>query len=122
MLKKTASEDAQQMTFVAPSIMHGRHAQAMADGQAVTITIAAQVGMRNAATYLLWSYDATPTNGSIVITDGEVTITLYVIDGGQNFIPLEGIAFAINAAVTITLASGGAAVKGSLAIIGARGV
>lgn len=115
-------EDTQQMTFRAPSIMHGRHAQAMADGQATIVTIAAQAGLRNTATYLLWSYDATPVNGSVTITDGTVTITLYVTASGPGFLPLEGIAFAVNADVTITLSSGGAAVQGSLALVGVRGI
>ncbi len=122
MLPKIMGEDTQTMTFRAPSIMHGRHAQAPADGQAAIVTIAAQTGLRNTATYLLWSYDATPTNGQITITDGEVTITLYVTDSGPGFLPLEGIAFAVNTAVIATLASGGGAVQGSLALIGVRGV
>lgn len=122
MLKKIAGEDTQQMVFRAPSILHGRHAGSGADGQAVVVTIAAQAGLRNTATYLLWSYDATPTGGQITITDGEVTVTLFVTASGPGFLPLEGIAFAVNTDVTATLSSGGAAVQGSLALLGVRGV
>ncbi len=122
MLKKIMGEDTQQMTFRAPSILHGRHAQVGTAGQAVSVTIAAQTGLRNTATYLLWSYDATPTSGQITITDGEVTITLFVTDAGPGFLPLEGIAFAENTAVTATLASGGAAVLASIALLGVRGI
>ncbi len=78
--------------------------------------------MRNTATYLLWSYDATPTNGQITVTDGEATITMFVTVAGPGFLPLEGIAFAENVTVTATLASGGAAILGSLALLGVRGI
>ncbi len=121
-LPQIPGQDTQTFTFRAPSIMLGRHASAGADGQAAIVTIAAQAGLRNTATYLLWSYDAAPTNGQITITDGEVTITLYVTSAGPGFIPLEGVAFAENTAVTATLSSGGAAVQGSLALIGVRGI
>ncbi len=121
-LPKIYGEDTQQFTFRAASVLHGRHAQVGIANQIVIVTVAAQAGMRTALTYLLWSYDATPTDGQITITDGEVTITLFVTSGGPGFIPLEGIAFAQNTAITVTLASGGAAVIGSLALLGVRGI
>ncbi len=121
-LLQIPGQDTQSFTFRAPSILHGRHTQVGTAGQAVTATIAAQAGLRNTATYLLWSYDAIPTDGQITVTDGAATITLFVTTAGPGFIPLEGIAFAVNTAVTATLSSGGAAVIGSLALLGVRGV
>ncbi len=120
-LLKIPGEDTQRLTFTAPSILHGRHAQSGTDNGPVTVTVAAQVGQRTAMTYLLWSYDVAPTGGQITITDSTVTITLFVTSAGPGFIPLEGVAFAENAAVTATLTAGGAGVIGSLALIGVRG-
>lgn len=121
-LLKLTGEASQKYTFVAPSILHGRHAQVGADNEIVTVTVAAQVGQRTAMTYLLWSYDEAPTGGQITITDDEVTITLFVTDAGPGFIPLESVAFAENAAVVATLTSGGAAIAGSLALLGVRSI
>ena len=86
-LLQLPGQDTQTFTFPAPSIMLGRHANAGEDGQEAIVVIAAQAGLRNTATYLLWSYDAAPTGGQITITDGEVTITLYVTTAGPGLTP-----------------------------------
>jgi hypothetical protein len=66
-------------------------------------------------TGVIWSYDATPTGGNLLIQDGGSTICSFDITvAGPGFMdspyPLFG-----NAAMTLTLAAGGSGVKGKLA-------
>jgi hypothetical protein len=106
--------------YQAPSEYFGRHTISGED-QLLTLTIAAPLGeLRNSFNYLHWSYDGNPTNGVLTITSGDVTETMYITSGGVGFLPFEGVAFARNTAVTVTLTAGGSGVNGSIAIIGAR--
>ncbi len=112
----------QEMDYVyqAPSEFFGRHSK-NGDNILLTLTIAAPgKGLRNAFNYIHWSYSATPTNGTLTITDGSVTETIFISSAGVGFLPFEGIAFSENATVTITLSAGGININSSVVIIGAR--
>lgn len=63
-----------------------------------------------------WSYNATPTNGSLTITDGGVRVFyVYITDAGPGFFGWpSGLRFNPNSQVVVTLAAGGAAVSGTL--------
>jgi hypothetical protein len=86
----------------------------------LTITLAAPADIRRwTFDYVHWSYNVTPSEGILTITDGVgVTEIIYIASGGPGFLPF-GNAFAGSAAVTITLSAGGTDVNSSLAVIGA---
>ncbi len=106
-----------------PVAFESQHAQAGVAGVPTVVNLAPPNGrLRNTFSLLLWSYDAVPVGGQITITDGASTLTLYVTNDGPGFLPFEGITFAENTQVTITLSSGGATVTGSLVVVGARSI
>lgn len=79
-------------------------------------TLAAISGGYNVIDQILFSYDATPA-GSITITDGTTTIVLSIVDSGPGHVPFtDKFAGALGAAVTVTLAAGGAGVTGKVAV------
>ena len=90
---------------------------APAANTAAVVTLGAPgAGRYNVIASVEWSYDDDPTGGSLVITDGAITVfTQYITTGGPGFfqwVPPKR--FGTNSAVTITLAAGGAAVTGSV--------
>jgi len=107
--------------YQAPSEYFGRHAIS-GNNILLTLTIAApgRADLRNAFNYIHWSYDGAPTDGTLTITSGDLTETMFITSGGVGFLPFEGVAFAENTVVTVTLSAGGSGVSGSVAIIGAR--
>lgn len=80
-----------------------------------TVTFAAVTGKRHIITGVAWSYDATPTGGSIVVADNLLgtLLSLTITASGPGFIifPLP-VASDLDAQITITLAAGGASVSG----------
>lgn len=109
--------------YQAPSEWFGRHS-AIGTNVGVVLTMAAPGGiLRNSYNYLHWSFDAVPTAAAtLTITDGSVTQILHITNSGPGYLPYEGIAFAENVAVTVTLSAGGVGVTGSVSIIGARAI
>ena len=107
--------------YQAPSEYFSRHA-ANGTNVLLTLTIAApgREDLRNAFNYIHWSYSGTPAIGILTIISGDLTETMFITSGGVGFLPFEGVAFAKNTAVIVTLSAGGAGVNGSVAIIGAR--
>lgn len=91
------------------------HAPAVNTAAVVTLA-AGGAGVSNVVSGIYWSYNATPTGGSLAITDGGTTVfTEYITAGGPGFFPFAPPRrFADNSQVVITLAAAGAAVAGSL--------
>lgn len=79
------------------------------------VTYAAVAGKRHVITGVAWSYDATPTGGSIVVADNVTGtfLSLAITASGPGFIafPLPK-AGDPGSTLTITLAAGGASVSG----------
>lgn len=107
--------------YQAPAEFHGRHAQNGTNAPLILTIAPPGAPFRNAFNYVHWSFDATPT-ATLTITDGSVTEIIYITNSGPGFLPFEGVAFALNAAVTITLTAGGAGINSGVAIVGARAV
>lgn len=100
----------------------GRFAQVGAANAPLTITLEAPTlgTIRNGFAWLHWSYNAAPTNGQITIVSGELSYTIFITAAGPGFLPFDQTVFRPGEQVVITLAAGGAAVRGSLAILGAK--
>lgn len=81
-----------------------------ASGAASVITLAAPVAGYNVIDWVSWSYAAAPSSGELTITDGITTIKSHILAGGPGYIHFgeRGACFAINTAVTVTLADGSA--------------
>ncbi len=82
---------------------------------AAVVTFAAVAGKRHIITGVAWSYDATPTGGSIVVSDNlaGTLLSLTITASGPGFIPFPmPMASDVGAVLTITLAAAGAAVSG----------
>lgn len=100
----------------------GRFAQVGAANAPVSITIETPgIGSaRSGLSWLHWSYDGTPTGGAITLTAGTLTYTMFITTGGPGFLPFSDTLFPPGQPVTITLAAGGASVRGSLAALGVK--
>ena len=82
---------------------------------AAVVSLAAADGIYQVVAAVVWSYDNTPTGGSLIITDGTTTITIAIVDQGAGKLELKRpFAGAKGAGVTITLAGGGGGVTGKL--------
>lgn len=88
------------------------------------VTYAAVAAQRHQIGGIVWSYTGgIPTGGNLLVADAGVTIFIIDIpDEGVGFImfPSPIIAAAINTALVITLAAGGAGITGKLNILGHR--
>lgn len=95
---------------------------------AATVTLAAVAnsaggeGRRWSIGGIAWSYDATPSGGSISITNGGTkAFDLDITSAGPGSITFgEPLKADPNAAVVVTLAAGGAGVTGKLVVLGAK--
>jgi hypothetical protein len=82
-----------------------------ASGNAAVIVLNAVSQNYNVIDWILWSYDATPTSGSLTITDSTNNTTLAkidIIDGGPGgtFFSERGMTTPVGTETTITLADG----------------
>lgn len=90
-----------------------------ANTAAVITKAAGGAGVSNVLGLVAWSYDLTPTAGSLIIEDGAGT-TVFKIDlpdKGAGFLPFNpGLKGTANTAMVITLAAGGAGVSGVVSV------
>ncbi len=81
---------------------------------AIVVLAAPGAGVSNVVGMVSWSYDATPTAGSLVIECGASTV--FKVDtptAGPGFFPFDpGLKCTANTAMTATLAAGGGSVNG----------
>ena len=87
---------------------------------AAVVTYAGDATKKHAITGIAWSYaGGTPVGGNLQITDGGAVVFTVDIDksgpGGYEF-PRPKMGMAINSAMVITLAAGGAGVTGKVSI------
>lgn len=83
---------------------------------------AAGGGVSHVLDRVIWSYNATPTGGSLTIADGAtILVAVDITSGGPGFIDV-GFLGTTNTAMTITLASGSTGVTGKLGWAGKRTV
>jgi hypothetical protein len=86
---------------------------------AVTITLAASGTTTHVVTVLAYSYSASPTGGQITIKDGATTVFDLDVTSTWEVVasmPPGGIKGTAGAAMTVTLAAGGAGITGKLNI------
>ncbi len=96
-----------------PNVEWGWTVHAPSADTAAVVALAAAEDIRHVVTCILWSYNATPTGGSLTITDGTTTIVVAVVDQGPGKIDLPRAFCGIQGdAVTVTLAAGGGGVTG----------
>lgn len=97
------------------------HVNAPAANTAAVITLAATVDKKHYLPRVVWSYDAVPTGGRLTITDdGNTVFDISITADGPGVIDLGIESAAVNKALVITLAAGGAGVTGKVNIPGAR--
>lgn len=91
---------------------------ATATNAAATVTYAAVAGQSNIISGIMFSYSATPTAGSITVTDGATTVlSADIISGGAGFIPFDApVRGSTNTPLTITLSAGGTGVIGKVSV------
>lgn len=91
---------------------------------AAVVTYAIDATHRHQIGGVVWSYTGgIPVGGSLIVTDAGATIfNIDIADEGVGFIPLASpiIAAAVNTAMVITLAAGGAGITGKLNCLGHR--
>lgn len=93
--------------------------QAPAANTAAVATLAAVPGQSWALSKIIWSYNGTPTAGSLTIAWNSASIVLYITSAGPGeFIFPEDFVLPLNTAVVITLAAGGAGVTGTVYPVG----
>jgi hypothetical protein len=95
---------------------------APASNTAAVVTYAAAAGLKHCISGLVWSYDGTPTGGSIKIEDGAGNIVFgphAITVGGVGILvfPNPKKSSAANVALITTLAAGGAGVSGVVSIV-----
>ena len=93
--------------------------QAPTAGNAAILSLGANAGKSWVLGEIRWSYSDMPTNGQLTIaytsSVGSETEKLYITAGGPGFLPFTPPKqFRENSAVTITLASGGGSVSGTV--------
>ncbi len=93
------------------NITRGIHVPAAAT--AAIVSESAVVGTRYVIHNIQWSYSATPTNGRLTVSDGTTRLDLDITAAGPGVIPVC-IPCDEDAAMTVTLASGGGTVVGKL--------
>jgi hypothetical protein len=119
----TNSEEQERYVGRVRAEQQGRHCAVSGANGPATVTVAAQGAGRHAMfMWVHWSYTAQPTNGRLTITDGVTNYRVDITDGGPGFLPFDGVRWAENRAVTVTLAAGGAGVTGCINVLGARAV
>jgi hypothetical protein len=100
----------------------GRHCVVSGAGGPAVVTIAAQGAGRHVTfMWIHWSYDAAQGAGQLTITDSVTNYRLDLPSAGNGYLPFDGVRWAENATVTVTLA----AVAGATAclnVLGARSV
>jgi hypothetical protein len=97
------------------------HVNAPAANTAAVITLAATADKKHYVPRVAWSYDAVPTGGRLTITDDGTTVfDMSITADGPGVIDLGIESAAVNKAMVITLAAGGAAVTGKVNVPGAR--
>ncbi len=86
------------------------------DTAAVLTYAASTVGQRHVIDGVQWSYNATPTGGSIIITNAGTTVfSVSVTAAGPGFFPFDPpLTGSENSALVITLAAGGSNVTGKI--------
>jgi len=90
------------------------HAPAV-DTAAIATTTAQGNGKHRLAD-VLFSYDAAPTAGSLLISDGTTDILVAITDAGPGRIPSHFLPIESTDQITVTLAAAGGAVTGTLNI------
>lgn len=91
-----------------------------ASNTAAVVTIAANAEHLWALRKIVWSYDATPTGGSVKVEIGGIEVLDHDISqSGPGYIPLEdGLSSDNkNESLVVTLAAGGSGVTGKLTIL-----
>lgn len=94
---------------------------ATASNAAATITLAASGDNRHVLPRLVWSYSATPTNGTLTVTSGGTTVLSVDIPvAGPGFLDLgeRNELCSPGEEVVVTLSAGGSGVVGKLTIVG----
>lgn len=86
---------------------------AAAAGGPSVCTVAAVTGNYVVVDWVIWSYDADPANGLLTLSDGTIAVPFVITKGGPGEIMFgdRGLLFTKGAALTVTLADGGAAKK-----------
>src|ERR1700690_1703273 len=69
-------------------------------------------------TMIVYSYSAVPTGGKLTVTIGTQTSVVFITTAGQMNLPIpaDGFDVPIGAAVSVTLANGGAGIQGSIVV------
>ncbi len=95
---------------------------ATATHAAATVTNAAVAGQRTVIDGVAWSYSGGTPAGSLTITDGGTTVFSVDVTAngpGQVTVP-KGLSSAVNSALVVTLADGGASLVGKVNVLGVR--
>ena len=89
---------------------------------AAVVTYAADTTHKHTISGVAWSYNATPTAGRLTIQDGSgnTVFDIDITNAGPGFMPFQKPkqGAAINTAMIITLAAGGAGVTGKVNVLG----
>ncbi len=103
-----------------PQVAANIHAPAQATAGVVTFG-AAGAGQKHVIRGVAYSYDTTPTGGSLIITDaGTTVLSLAIPAAGEKWVtfPVPIKSAAANTAMVLTLASGAGSVIGKINALG----
>lgn len=87
---------------------------------AAVVTKVAVAATSHVITGVAWSYSAAPTNGRLTITDAGNTvfdIDITAAGWGSITFPVPKVSAAVNTAMVVTLAAGGAGISGKVNIL-----
>lgn len=90
-----------------------------ASNTAAVVTYTAVASTYHYIGYIYWSYDGTPTGGSITVTDaGDTVFKVDITNAGPGFLPLvPPLKSAVaNTAMVVTLAAGGSGISGIVSV------